>query len=68
MQAALEKIDDLGEDDFKEAKQMIDLLKENVTNWKEEEENKNKPIDHVQWALHKLEITDSETDNLNFFH
>ena len=45
--AALEKIDDLGEEDFKEAKSMIDLLKENVSIWKEDEETKNKPIDQV---------------------
>ena len=48
LQAALEKIDDLGEDDFKEAKQMIDLLKENLSIWKEDEEAKNRPLDHNQ--------------------
>ena len=45
--AALEKIDDLDEEDFKEAKSMIDLLKENLSIWKEDEENKSKPIDQV---------------------
>ena len=47
LQAALEKIDDLGEEDFKEAKQMIELLKENLAAWKEEQEEKNRPIDLV---------------------
>jgi len=31
---AYEKIDDLPEDDFKEAKNLIDLLKENLDIWK----------------------------------
>lgn len=38
LQQALEKIDDLGEDDFRDAKSIIELLKENLTLWKEEEE------------------------------
>jgi 14-3-3 protein epsilon len=38
LQAALDKIDDLGEDDFRDAKSIIELLKENITLWKEEEE------------------------------
>ena len=38
LQAALDKIDDLGEDDFRDAKSIIELLKENLTLWKEEEE------------------------------
>ena len=38
LQSALEKIDDLGEDDFRDAKSIIELLKENLTLWKEEEE------------------------------
>ena len=33
---ALEKIDDLGEEEFKDAKQIIELMKENLTVWKEE--------------------------------
>ena len=44
---ALDRIDDLGEEDFKEAKQMIELLKENLAAWKEEQEEKNRPIDLV---------------------
>ena len=47
LKTALERIDDLAEADFKEAKQMIDLIKENLNAWKEEEENKNKPIELV---------------------
>lgn len=38
LQNALEKIDELGEDDFRDAKSIIELLKENLTLWKEEEE------------------------------
>ena len=38
LQSALEKIDDIGEDDFRDAKSIIELLKENLTLWKEEEE------------------------------
>ena len=38
LQAALEKIDDLGEEDFRDAKSIIELLKENLSLWKEEEE------------------------------
>jgi hypothetical protein len=41
LQQALEKIDDLGEDDFRDAKSIIELLKENLTLWKEEEEGDN---------------------------
>ena len=37
----------MGEEDFKEAKQMIELLKENLAAWKEEQEEKNRPIDLV---------------------
>jgi hypothetical protein len=35
---ALDKIDELQEDDFRDAKSIIELLKENLTLWKEEEE------------------------------
>ena len=35
---ALDKIDELGEEDFRDAKSIIELLKENLTLWKEEEE------------------------------
>ena len=38
LQNALERIDDLEEDDFRDAKSIIELLKENLTLWKEEEE------------------------------
>ena len=39
--AALEKIDDLNEEDFRDAKSIIELLKENLTLWKEEDEGQN---------------------------
>jgi len=38
LQSALDKIDELEEDDFRDAKSIIELLKENLTLWKEEEE------------------------------
>ena len=41
LQDALEKIDELEEDDFRDAKSIIELLKENLTLWKEEEEGGN---------------------------
>ena len=34
---ALEKIDDADEETFRDAKSIIELLKENISNWKEEE-------------------------------
>ena len=37
----MEKIDDLGEEEFKDAKAIIELLKENLSIWKEEEGNAN---------------------------
>ena len=37
LQSALDKIDELEEDDFRDAKSIIELLKENLTLWKEEE-------------------------------
>ena len=36
-----DKIDELEEDDFRDAKSIIELLKENLTLWKEEEEGDN---------------------------
>ena len=41
LQNALDKIDELEEDDFRDAKSIIELLKENLTLWKEEEEDGN---------------------------
>lgn len=38
LQDALDKIDELEEDDFRDAKSIIELLKENLTLWKEEED------------------------------
>ena len=35
---ALEKIDDVDEETFRDAKSIIELLKENISLWKEEEE------------------------------
>ena len=39
LQQALDKIDELEEDDFRDAKSIIELLKENLTLWKEEEDD-----------------------------
>jgi len=47
LQQALEKIDDLGEDDFRDAKSIIELLKENLTLWKEEEEGGDNAIEDL---------------------
>ena len=51
LQAALDKIDELEEDDFRDAKSIIELLKENLTLWKEEEgeEGADGQIDDL-WA------------------
>ena len=47
LQEALDKIDELEEDDFRDAKSIIELLKENLTLWKEEEEGGNNEIDDL---------------------
>ena len=39
MTEALEKIDDVDEETFRDAKSIIELLKENLSLWKEEEGN-----------------------------
>ncbi len=39
LEEALDKIDQLEEEDFRDAKSIIELLKENLTLWKEEEED-----------------------------
>merc|ERR1712110_91045 len=47
LQDALDKIDELEEDDFRDAKSIIELLKENLTLWKEEEEAGDNAIDDL---------------------
>merc|ERR1711982_178728 len=47
LQDALEKIDELQEDDFRDAKSIIELLKENLTLWKDEEEGDDNQIDDL---------------------
>merc|ERR1712176_1169173 len=47
LQNALDKIDELQEDDFRDAKSIIELLKENLTLWKEEEEGDDNQIDDL---------------------
>ena len=39
--------DELQEDDFRDAKSIIELLKENLTLWKEEEEGDDQQIDDL---------------------
>ena len=39
LQEALDKIDELEEEDFRDAKSIIELLKENLTLWNEEADN-----------------------------
>lgn len=41
LQNALDKIDDCDEETFRDAKSIIELLKENLSLWKEEDEQKN---------------------------
>ena len=50
LQEALDKIDELEEDDFRDAKSIIELLKENLTLWKEEEEDGGNEIDDL-WEI-----------------
>ena len=45
LQSALDRIDELEEDDLRDAKGIIELLKENLALWKEEEEGEDNQID-----------------------
>merc|ERR1719499_1653467 len=47
LQEALDKIDELEEEDFRDAKSIIELLKENLTLWKEEEEDNEQGVDDL---------------------
>ena len=47
LQEALDKIDELEEDDFRDAKSIIELLKENLTLWREEEADGDNQIDDL---------------------
>ena len=47
LQGALDKIDELDEENFRDAKSIIELLKENLTLWKEEEEQDGQQIDDL---------------------
>ena len=47
LQAALEKIDELGEEEFRDAKSIIELLKENLSLWREEEEGNENNIEDL---------------------
>ena len=50
LQGALDKIDDISEEDFRDAKSIIELLKENLTLWKEEEGGQGNN-DQWEWSL-----------------
>jgi len=52
---ALEKIDDVDEETFRDAKSIIELLKENLSLWKEEEEQNNVEDLWAQWSITKIE-------------
>ena len=43
----MNKIDDVDEETFRDAKSIIELLKENLTLWKEEEEDGGNEIDDL---------------------
>ncbi len=43
----MDKIDDLNEEDFRDAKSIIELLKENLTLWKDEEEGGDNNIEDL---------------------
>lgn len=47
LQNALEHIDELDEEDFRDAKSIIELLKENLNLWREEEEGVSNEIDDL---------------------
>jgi len=47
LQNALEKIDDCDEETFRDAKSIIELLKENLSLWKEEDDEKNNEIEDL---------------------
>ena len=54
LQEALDKIDELEEEDFRDAKSIIELLKENLTLWKEEEEDPDNNIDDLWTSYNNL--------------
>mmetsp|Transcript_113204 Transcript_113204/g.156354 ORF Transcript_113204/g.156354 Transcript_113204/m.156354 type:complete len:120 (-) Transcript_113204:78-437(-) len=47
LQEALDKIDELEEDDFRDAKSIIELLKENLTLWKEEDDDQDNAVEDL---------------------
>jgi len=51
LQEAMGKIDDVDEETFRDAKSIIELLKENLTLWKEEEEGGDNKIEDL-WTLY----------------
>ena len=50
LQQALEKIDECDEETFRDAKSIIELLKENLSLWKEEDEGAKNDIEDL-WLL-----------------
>jgi len=60
---ALDKIDDVDEETFRDAKSIIELLKENLSLWKEEEgENDVEDLWDEMWYIFKSSFYSIETD------
>ena len=51
LQEAMNKIDDVDEETFRDAKSIIELLKENLTLWKEEEEGAKNEIEDLWYRF-----------------
>jgi len=56
---ALEKIDDVDEETFRDAKSIIELLKENLSLWKEEEGDN--AVEDLWATYDQLQKVDSQT-------
>ena len=66
LQNALDKIDELEEDDFRDAKSIIELLKENLTLWKEEEEGEDNNIDDL-WTSYNYLLNSKTFESIPFY-
>ena len=66
LQEALDKIDELEEEDFRDAKSIIELLKENLTLWKEEEEDPDNNIDDL-WTSYNYLLNSKTFESIPFY-
>ena len=57
LQVALDQIDDVDEETFRDAKSIIELLKENLSLWKEEEANAVEDL----WVKNTGRISNKDT-------